>query len=69
MSLNELECKIAAFFELLDEWRRAEDVVFFWPYWMPRLLHSRGHPVFGRSALSFLGGSCGGGRRGHSLFT
>jgi hypothetical protein len=69
VSSRELENKVAAFFDLLDEWRRAENAEFFRLYWIPRLLNSRGYPGFLYARVSASGGWCGGGRRGYLPFT
>jgi hypothetical protein len=69
VSLDELESKVAAFFELLDEWDRSEEAEFFRLCWMPRLLNSQGYPAFLFRRAECLGGLWGGGRRDYLLFT
>ena len=69
VSVKELDGKVAAFFELLDEWSETEDVVLFRIKWMHRPLSSQVHPSFMNTWWHAIGGSWVGRRRGFFPFT
>jgi hypothetical protein len=66
------DSKLAAFFELLEEWQVSEDAKLFLRMWLPRLFGSRGQTRFASGYVRALGGTgvmCGGGRGGYFPFT